>query len=139
MSLAAKAYDMPMLADLPLEISEMIRSHCEKHIIWRFGSVAELVDTLDGADTLAPVSLPLRRISAWERGSSPIMSRDALEPIMRPFIRLTIDYRGLQRIERLAELPTSDSAPSETSAYAFEVDSKEVDDSTKVHFQVCIM
>lgn len=139
LKLVGEVFDMPALAGLPAEIAEMIRVLCEGHIIWRFARIAELVDSLKGADEFPVETLPLREVDAWERGKEATLERNVFGPIKKPFIRLTVDFRGLQKIERLAELPTSDEVRSDACAYAFDLDRKGDDGATQIHFQVCTL
>lgn len=77
----------------------MIVRFSSPYSLWRYASVKELIRELDLArDSTRTVSLI--QISAWDRGSQPILSsRD------QGIVQLAIDARGLKQIYRIKEYP----------------------------------
>lgn len=100
--LAADIYGLKRLAGLPREISTMVWNLLGSNDLLRLSAVLEIVDFLSQSrtDFDKSISIPLHRIQAWRRGSSPIISTD----ISHSLIELTIDSKGIKSIERLSSL-----------------------------------
>ena len=136
--LAAEVCDIPKLNSLPLELAEMIHTFSQSSTIWRYAAVLELVDTLSAADVHELVSIPLRKISAWSRSTSPTI----LSNVSKPLIRLTMDSWGLKSIERLYEAPELSGKQADALAYIVEPESSftNVTVDFKVHYLLpCII
>jgi len=99
----AGKYGLPGLTKLPQEILQIIRNYSASAHFWRYVSGLDLAARL--AETPEPdpeeeyLVVPLREVVRWERGTSnPEVSKEPL-----PVIRLTIDSRGIRRVESLTE------------------------------------
>ncbi|KAM0258100.1 hypothetical protein ACHAQJ_004005 [Trichoderma viride] len=88
------------LKRLPVEINNMIWA-CDplsSHIIARFCSVLQLAEEMNSAPKM-PSLCPLSEVSLWTRGENHIARKD-MGPEL-PFIRITVDSRGLKKLERI--------------------------------------
>ncbi len=90
---------------LPIEIVQQVQSYSTSSLLWRYNAVLDLVDQLSVASPDELVSIPLWDVLAWERGGSLVL---ATEPTRPPIVRLTIDSRGINKVERLSERPRFD-------------------------------
>ncbi|KAJ3499597.1 hypothetical protein NLG97_g224 [Lecanicillium saksenae] len=94
---------MPRLLSLPVEIKDQIWGYARPCCVERYGAVLDLVEDLSNASqgSQGPATAPLCHVYSWRRGSQPILQQDISESV----IRMTVDARGLLRIERLREMP----------------------------------
>ena len=110
------------LTDLPEEVQEIVRGHCEESLVWRYASLMEFVDraiALGEVPDEPPVLYPLSNIKSWDRGKKPSLVTST-EEVDNPSacVRITIDCRGITGIERLAKAPQpSMRMISDTFAY----------------------
>ncbi|KAH7111463.1 hypothetical protein B0J13DRAFT_461938 [Dactylonectria estremocensis] len=90
------------MRSLPPEILKMIYEYSATSIIWRFNAASEVIQrlTIPSSDHL--LSIPLREVSAWKRSGQPWTTETAHN---LPVVRLTIDSRGIQEVERLPGNP----------------------------------
>lgn len=86
------------LATLPPEIVLMIWELSQPAVLLRLCAVLDVVDRLDRAADDAVVSMPLRQVQAWERGSVVPTRSNCVD---KSDIFITIDSWGIRRIERL--------------------------------------
>ncbi len=101
---------MPGMASLPLELVQRVRSFSDGHDFWRYNSVCTLAAELSAAAPTKPVTVSLDDVEAWERGGELVVRPSASS--FWSTMRLTIDWRGLRRIERWAGTPFSPAAAS---------------------------
>ena len=94
----ANEYGLSQLLGMPPEIRQIIRSHSEPALFWRLTAALDLAAQLHATPTSDLTSVPLRDVSGWERGCLPSLSKDS-HPLQ--IIRITIDSRGIKKLERL--------------------------------------
>ncbi|KAI1392105.1 uncharacterized protein F4822DRAFT_115524 [Hypoxylon trugodes] len=88
---------------LPRELQLVIQEYIpEHHVVFRYALSRALAKDLSMPRTRSSTTIPLNRISKWERGDTCIMSEPDLN---LPIVRLSIDVHGLQKVERLACRP----------------------------------
>ncbi|KAI1506026.1 hypothetical protein F5X99DRAFT_404574 [Biscogniauxia marginata] len=99
--LVLEGYALSELRKLSPEIIKTIQGFSATSLLWRFSSALELARFSSVAAPSELISIPLCQLPVWERGGVPIRatSRQA------PFMRLTIDSRGIKTVERLPEMP----------------------------------
>ena len=102
-AIVAEKHGLPELAGMPPEIQRMVRDYSASALFWRLTAALDLAARFESGPTVDLVSLPLRDVVSWERGSDPARSEDLLHHL--PIIRLTIDSRGLRKLERLQDKP----------------------------------
>ncbi|KAH6604932.1 hypothetical protein Trco_006639 [Trichoderma cornu-damae] len=118
MLLAARACHLPELASMPPEIMCMIwrDAFAQPSLLGRYQSVVALAAESCDQDPDQQTSLSVCNVASWERGGRPLVEeRDA-----PPFIRITIDRRGVRRIERLVQRPEFLHRRSDTELYIVE-------------------
>lgn len=106
---------MPALLHLPGEIRQTISNYAHPSLVERYGNVLNLIDDISSADRNCATT-PLGQIYRWQRGTEPAIQQTILEP----FMRMTIDARGLFMVERLTELPQDSGFRSEGMVYVVE-------------------
>ena len=116
---------------LPTEILNMIRDYSDISIIWRFQMVSGLVERFPVATNGQLLSLLLQIVSAWKRGSQPVIA-DTTD--MLPIMRLTIDSWGLREIKRLKESPKFKTR--RTEGCVFVVLNRDSLEGINAHFKV---
>lgn len=108
---AYRAWQMPLVKRLPLEICHMILSYTRHHISSRFIAVLARISELK---TLPPpdvpvVNVPLKDVVRWKRGMYwPIQTKQKEEKYMR----ITIDSSGILQIDRFTEDDEDDPVSS---------------------------
>lgn len=122
----AARFGIPGLRLLPPEIVEMIKQYSKYATFWRYLSVLALCEELVEVSYRAKassqlISLPLSRISDWERGREPSLLQSSENP---PFTRLTIDYRGIRQVERLPSRPPYQPWRSNNTVFAIHQESQ---------------
>ncbi|KPM41177.1 hypothetical protein AK830_g5399 [Neonectria ditissima] len=116
-AMASERYGIPGLASLPLEVAELIRDYSPTNILWRFASLLTRMDRLHHHGFGCIDSVPVCKISSWERGVRPTLLP---KPLRRGVYRLTLDSQGLKMIERLPKRPCYQSGASVGLAYVVE-------------------
>ncbi|KAH6897446.1 hypothetical protein B0T10DRAFT_476863 [Thelonectria olida] len=115
-ALVAEIYNMPLIKSIPPEIADLIHRYSQSHAIWRFASVLDRLERLTMANVDQLDLVPLCDVAVWERGSRPTLSNTLRGEV----IRLTMDWQGLAKIERLPVRPKPDSFSSKALAYVVE-------------------
>ena len=110
---AEEKYALIRLSTLPPELVARIKEFSESSVYWRYISVLEFVSRLENA-VPGNITYPLCKISSWHRGGEPVLANEETAP----YIRLTIDSRGLRMVERLPEHPTRRAWQSKNVVYA---------------------
>lgn len=87
---------------LPPEVLQMVHGHSATNLFWRYSAASELAKRLNAALSDQLLSIPLCTISTWNRGGEPVITETDYH---LPIVRLTIDSRGIKKIERLPEYP----------------------------------
>lgn len=95
----------------------MIQNFSADNLVWRLTRVIGLTENGPPLSVM-PQAFHLSKISAWERGGEPVLAANGCESAMPQIIRLTVDSRGLQRVERLQEKPAHRPGRSESKAFA---------------------
>ena len=84
---------------MPQEIARVIRNYSASSLFWRFTSALDLAALLRAIPPNDFISVPLCEVTEWEPDSgAPTISTDSDR---LNSIRLTIDSRGISRVERL--------------------------------------
>lgn len=128
-ALAAEIYNIPQLKSTPFEIAGLIWNYSKTDIIWRFVSVLDRIERLSTASPNQLDDISLHEIGSWERGTSPTISANP----PGGFTRLTIDSRGLKRIEQLEGRP--EPRPNSSDALAYVVESEKCLKNITVDFK----
>ncbi|KAK5992233.1 hypothetical protein PT974_05634 [Cladobotryum mycophilum] len=84
---------------LPPEIWEKIKGFVPSHVLWRYGSVMQLAREVNEAPLDEAVTYPLYEVESWTRGGQPTISMR--ENMHFSAMRLTFDFRGIKRIDRV--------------------------------------
>lgn len=100
---------------LPLEVLDMIREFSADSVFWRYNTVLDFSRGLSSLPSTPRQVMPLDRVRAWQRGELPITEKEG-DPHL-PVMRLTIDVKGIRKIERLSEHPRF--KPGRTDHLAF--------------------
>ncbi|KAK4659126.1 hypothetical protein QC762_0005610 [Podospora pseudocomata] len=108
---------LPQLTRLPPELTKMIQNFSADNLVWRLTRVIGIAENGPPLSVM-PQAFHLSKISAWERGGEPVLAANGCESAMPQIIRLTVDSRGLQRVERLQEKPVHRPGRSESKAFA---------------------
>ncbi len=122
------------LKRLPTELIYLIRNHSQHAKFWRYCSAADLGLELSRVVHAMVKSVPLATLSGWERGSVlATANRTSSLPV-----RLTIDARGIRRVERISDDLASktgyQAGPSNGMVYII-LKPKDIHNTT-MHFQV---
>ncbi|RSL60299.1 hypothetical protein BHE90_000960 [Fusarium euwallaceae] len=138
MHLAADLCGTQRLRSLPLEIAEMIQHLSESAVFWRYASVMELVEraSMVSNEKQAVISHDISKIDSWERGHSPVTTRDSRSSTPNAIVRIKIDSCGISGIERLREAPSPSNSRSDSFAYVVETEHSLR--NTTVNFKVCL-
>lgn len=84
------------------DVAGLIGGHLElTHPLLRFCKVIQLAQYLSVAEPGNAVTHPLCDVLSWSRGASPILVEQG--QAVNPWIRLTIDSRGIKSIERISD------------------------------------
>lgn len=102
------------LNKLPLEILEMVRDLSCDATFWRYISVLGLAEQVSATQAEDLVEAPINQISFWERGTRHLQMAHKASP---QILRLSIDSRGIRRVERLREY--TDPAGMASGCFAF--------------------
>lgn len=128
----AEAAGLPQLCKLPPEVVRIIRDFSRHALLWRSISVVALVSK---KPQLQPfLRVPLDGVPSWKREESFWLTS---YPLPKPsHVRLTIDFHGISKVERLHERPLYDGDISMRLAFIVECAS----DTTDIYaeFKVCI-
>ncbi|KAK2692253.1 hypothetical protein QWA68_008194 [Fusarium oxysporum] len=98
----AEAYGIRLLKLLPAELIHMIQEYSDSATFWRYIHVLSIARELSRlqSDAAPPVtSIPLCNILSWTRGDCAAVLSSNCPPV----VRLTLDHRGIRKIERLSK------------------------------------
>lgn len=96
----ANRYGLPELPKMPPEIRQMIQDYSQPSLFWRLVAALDLAAHFDAVPSSKSFSsVPVRQIAGWARGGAPIVQSQALDHL--PIVSLTIDSRGIRKLERL--------------------------------------
>lgn len=90
--------DLPELLGMPPEIKQMVQGYSQSSLFWRLTAALDLAMRFNAMPPSNFSSVPVRQVAEWERGCVPTQSQ-ALGHV--PVVRLTIDSRGIRKLERL--------------------------------------
>ncbi|KAK7428376.1 hypothetical protein QQZ08_005133 [Neonectria magnoliae] len=76
----------------------MVRDYSQSNLFWRLATALDLAAQFGAVPSSSFSSIPVCQVAEWERGCVPIQSQ-ALAHL--PIVRLTIDSRGIRKLERL--------------------------------------
>jgi hypothetical protein len=116
---------------LPPEINRIIHRYSASSLLWAYGSAIRLAHQIHKAPQLQGlVSASVRDISCWERGDLPSL----VVPLRQSTVRLTIDARGILKIERLTKHLTARCRRSDHLVFVIVKDEDIAD--AMLHFKV---
>lgn len=129
----AERHGMPQLKLLPPELIHMIRDCSQSGTFWRYITVQSISRELStiSSSSRASISAPLRDVMTWARGREMTLLRSSNNP---PFMRLTVDSRGIRQIESLLCRPLYQQHRSDQAAFAM-LDRSQLEDAT-IHVKV---
>ncbi|UKZ86356.1 uncharacterized protein TrAFT101_002191 [Trichoderma asperellum] len=119
---------LPELADI---IGGYLQPH---HALLRFCSVIRLAKELSRAEMDYAVTYPLCEVLSWSRGASPTLVEQG--QAANPRVRLTIDSRGIERIERVSDDSQETTRDLLTNSHAYVVDLVEQLSGVSIGFQL---
>lgn len=119
---------LPELADI---IGGYLQPH---HALLRFWSVLRLAKELSTAEMDSAVTYPLCEVLSWSRGASPTLVEQG--QAANPRVRLTIDSRGIERIERVSDHSQETTRDLSTNSHAYVVELVEQLSGVSIEFQV---
>ncbi|KAK3941210.1 hypothetical protein QBC46DRAFT_458524 [Diplogelasinospora grovesii] len=104
---------------LPTEILAIIEGYSRHATLWRYISVLHVACQLSGTDSVPLLTVPLCDIFSWERhGKLELVTSQTISP--SPTLRLTLDFDGICRVERLQRWPRYSGETSDRLAYIVE-------------------
>ncbi|KAB5584728.1 hypothetical protein GE09DRAFT_201 [Coniochaeta sp. 2T2.1] len=119
LELVAKKCGLSEYADLPQELQDMILNHSRDSILYRYAVILESAGRLSKHQSEGLSEEAFEHVLSWSRGERPrIVGPKIAEEL--PFIRLTIDYQGLKKVERLISLPAFDKQRYDDKVYSTE-------------------
>lgn len=98
MTIVAERYGLPELLRMPPEIRQMVRDYSQSSLFWRLTAALDLAAKFNAAPPSSFSSIPVRHVAEWQRGHAPTQCQDLTH---LPIVRLTIDSRGIRKLERL--------------------------------------
>ncbi|KAH7176155.1 hypothetical protein EDB81DRAFT_32947 [Dactylonectria macrodidyma] len=108
--------ELPQLQTLPVELSSKMWEFCKSGLLWRYSAVLDMARELLNSPSPEPGPRPIARVRSWSRRGELIEEDGPGDSV----IRLTIDSRGLERIERLAIWPSGSSPGFDDKAFVVE-------------------
>jgi hypothetical protein len=130
-SSVAKSISMPRLRLLPPEIVQAIEDYSVTSLLWRYSTALYHANRLSVATPEDFISVPLCKISAWERGDLPVLAGSLPQ---KPIIRLTIDSNGISKVERLLRTAPCNAWRSDHNAFVILKES--CLEGATIHFKV---
>ena len=125
--------ELRWLLTTPLEVIELIRQFSPQSVLWRLVSVIQLVARGSGPPSTEHTTVSMGSVGDWERGQ-PFLAISASSRSKLPFIRITMDYRGIAKVTRLSSQPPF--SPSRSDALAFIVGDEVFFVDIMAHFKV---
>lgn len=131
---SAAGFDKTLLP----EVANLVGSHLQlDHPLLRFCQVIQLARYLSLAEPGDAVTYPLCKVLSWSRGTCPLLVEQG--PIIDRRVRLTIDSRGIQSIERLSDSSEESTVMgSSRSSRVYVVESAEHLSGVDIEFQVSL-
>lgn len=126
------------LESLLPDMADLIGGYLElTHPLLRFCKVIQLAQYLSVAEFGNAVTHPLCEVLSWSRGASPILIQQG--QAVNPWVRLTIDSRGIKSIESLSDkLEKSTVIGLSLYSHAYIVESVEKLSGVDVEFLVSL-
>ncbi|SPO05544.1 uncharacterized protein DNG_08231 [Cephalotrichum gorgonifer] len=113
----AEACGLQKLLSLPLELIIQIEVYSKHAHFWRTIKALAFVEAMLGMPRGPSLSVPLSEIQYWERGGL-VLPYTSL-PLL-PIIRIAVDVHGIEKVERLPEMPTYDGQYSHSRVFIIE-------------------
>lgn len=107
----------PEFPRVPPELVSMIQQYCASSLVWLPSTVSYLHYLL--THSLPERLVPVNQILAWGRGQPLQLETERSRPNTSIY-RLTFDFRGLRRIERLIKQPSVKRCKSDFQAFIVE-------------------
>ncbi|KAL7958826.1 hypothetical protein V8C34DRAFT_313826 [Trichoderma compactum] len=101
----------------PPEIARMIQSHSPSSLVWRLCSTLEFMEELDSAKVHEAVTCSLSKT-------------------VGPYVRLIMDYRGINSIERISEFSANKAIHAPSHPHVFITEPAEAMKTIEVEFQL---
>jgi hypothetical protein len=112
----AEVYGIPMLGELPAELIHSIHKYSNSAKLWHCIAALGLAREISQLqpDISPPITdVPLREVLAWTRGNSSV----ELTKECPPYALLTLDSRGICKIDKLRERPPYQPRRSDKQAF----------------------
>ncbi|CAG7559849.1 unnamed protein product [Fusarium equiseti] len=112
----AEVYGITMLGELPAELIHSIHKYSNSAKLWHCIAALSLAREISQLqpDISPPITdVPLREVLAWTRGNSSV----ELTKECPPYALLTLDSRGICKIEKLQERPPYQPRRSDKQAF----------------------
>ncbi|KAL1837981.1 hypothetical protein VTJ49DRAFT_3170 [Mycothermus thermophilus] len=128
LSCAQRLTGLSRIGTLPLELAETIQSLAQPNPLRRMVAALDLAKKLSALPATPEQDADLTDIVSWERGHDPVLVPASDRPRhLGPIIRLTLDFNGLKRLERLPEYPPYELHRSDEEAFLVADESKFAD------------
>ncbi|KAL6910159.1 hypothetical protein GGI43DRAFT_389466 [Trichoderma evansii] len=118
------------------EVAGLIGGHLPvDHLLLRFCNVLRLAEELSSAEITCndAITYPLCEILSWSRGTSPILVE---HQTVNPRLRITIDSRGIQRVERVSDRSQETTSDVPVASYVYVVESVAQLSGVSIEFQL---
>ncbi|EQL02965.1 hypothetical protein OCS_01326 [Ophiocordyceps sinensis CO18] len=134
---AAAAWNLPQLPQLPPELASMIHQRSRHSPLWRYSLVSELACALSEAANCEIPTVCLNSVECWQRGQPLKTAKATHDCADDSLVRITIDSRGIQRIERLPAEELQSSVPQlQSNSITYVVEEAKALIGVKVEFQL---
>ncbi|KAK4230502.1 hypothetical protein QBC38DRAFT_496493 [Podospora fimiseda] len=110
-----KTLGIPEMQRLPTEIIKMIRDYSSGNLFWRYNSVVTFAHQPRPPGDFPSCVVELGKVMSWERNQQPVLTDAEIWPSI---VRITMDSRGLKRLERFQEMPPHQYGRSDSEAYS---------------------
>ncbi len=107
-------HDLKRMATLPPEIVQMIRSFCDTSLFWKLASALDLCHRFHATSTSDLTTMSLDQVVEWRRYAE-VAASDS--PDLPPFLRITIDSRGVSSLDRIDSALSDDFLPRDNESY----------------------
>lgn len=110
-------YPLMKMKSLPLEVIQIIHEFSAASPLWRFTAASALPHRLPAASSDQLLTIHLSTLLSWDRGCQPVIADIGDTTSRLPIIRMTIDARGIKKVEQLPEQPRFTTWRTNTYVY----------------------
>lgn len=130
---------LPTLRTLPPELLEMIREHSRYSLLWRCISALRLAAYVSASSPEPQLTIPLSQVLLWERAGRLERHTGSSRPHAEQpsWVRITIDFASIKKIERLPQLLPYEA--EFTTRSAFIVQEETLISKVMVRLNACII